>query len=94
MTKLEQIRNDLDKYIQKELEKSPPDRDFEVFSFEEKLCEIVDSLDEIIYFDPTPDGDSPYSDAEYIITPKERDQNALRSKQESHGRDHNIPFNW
>ena len=67
MTKLEQIRNDLDKYIQEELEKSPPDRDFEVFSFEEKLCEIVDSLDEII---------------------------ALRSKQESHGRDHNIPFNW
>ena len=94
MTKLEQIRNDLDNYIQEELKKSPPDRSFEVFSFEEKLCEIIDSLDEIIYFDPTPDGDSPYSDAEYIITPQERDQNALRSKQESHGRDHNIPFNW
>ena len=94
MTRLEQIRNDLDNYIKKELEKSPPDRSFEVFSFEEKLCEIVDSLDEIIYFDPTPDGDSPYSDAEYIITPEERDRNALRSKQESHGRDHNIPFNW
>ena len=94
MTKLEQIRNDLDKYIQEELEKSPPDRDFEVFSFEEKLCEIIDSLDEIIYFDPTPDGESPYSDAEYIITPQERDRDALRSKQESHGRDHNIPFNW
>jgi len=45
-------------------------------------------------FDPTPDGDSPYSDAEYIITPEERDRDALRSKQESHGRDHNIPFNY
>ena len=92
MTRLEQIRNDLDNYIKKELEKSPPDRSFEVFSFEEKLCEIVDSLDEIIYFDPTPDGDSPYSDAEYIITPEERDRNALLSKQESHGRGN--PFNW
>ena len=92
MTKLEQIRNDLDNYIREELKKSPPDRSFEVFSFEEKLCEIVDSLDEIIYFDPTPDGDSPYSDAEYIITPQERDRDALRNKQESHGRGN--PFNW
>ncbi len=92
MTKLEQIRNDLDNYIQEELKKSPPDRSFEVFSFEEKLCEIVDSLDEIIYFDPTPDGDSPYSDAEYISTPQERDRDALRSKQESHGRGN--PFYW
>ena len=92
MTKLEQIRNDLDNYIQEELKKSPPDRSFEVFSFEEKLCEIIDSLDEIIYFDPTPDGDSPYSDAEYIITPEERDREALESKRESHGREN--PFNW
>ncbi len=93
-TKLEEIRDSLDNYIKEELEKSLGDRSFEVFSFEEKLCEIVDSLDEIICFDPTPDGDSSFSDAEYIVTPKERDQNALRSKQESHGRDHNIPFNW
>ena len=90
-TKLEEIRDSLDKYIQEELEKSPPDRDWEVFSFEEKLYEVIDSLDEIIYFDPTPDGDSPYSDAEYIVTPQERDRNALRSKQESHGRVN--PFN-
>jgi len=53
MTKLEQIRNELDKYIKEELEKSLGDRDFEVFSFEEKLYEIIDSLDEIIHFDPT-----------------------------------------
>ena len=53
MTRLEQIRNDLDKYIREELEKSPPDRDFEVFSFEEKLYEIIDSLNEIIHFNPT-----------------------------------------
>ena len=80
MTKLEQIRNQLDKYIKDELEKSPPDRDFEVFSFEDQLYEIIDSLDEIIYFDPTPDGDSPYSDAEYIITPEERDRKAFEQK--------------
>ena len=53
MTRLEQIRNDLDKYIREELDKSPGDRDFEVFSFEEKLYEIIDSLDEIIHFNPT-----------------------------------------
>ena len=53
MTKLEQIRNDLNRYIKKELKKSPPNRDFEVFSFEEKLYEIIDSLDEIIHFNPT-----------------------------------------
>jgi hypothetical protein len=80
MTKLEQIRNDLDKYIQEELEKSPPDRDFEVFSFEENLYEIIDSLDEIIYYDPTPDADSPYSDAEYIVTAKERSKIAFEQK--------------
>ena len=80
MTRLEQIRNDLDKYIREELEKSPPDRDFEVCFFEEKLCEIVESLEEIIYYDPTPDGDSPYSDAEYIITAEERDREAFEQK--------------
>jgi len=43
-------------------------------------------------YDPTPDGDSPYSDAEYIITPEERDRKALESKRQSHGRGN--PFNW
>ena len=94
MTRLEQIRNELDKYIREELEKSPPDRDFEVFSFEDDLYEIIDSLDEIIYYDPTPDGDSPYSDAEYIITAEERDRKALEDKRKSHGRDHNISFHY
>ena len=42
-------------------------------------------------FDPTPDGDSPYSDAEYIITPEERNRMAFESKRESHGRGN--PFN-
>ena len=53
MTKLEQIRNELDKYIREELEKSPGHRDFEVFSFKDQLYEIVYSLNEIIHFDPT-----------------------------------------
>ena len=52
MTKLEQIRNDLDNYIQEELKKSPPDRDWEVFSFEDDLYEIIESFDQIIYYDP------------------------------------------
>ena len=42
--------------------------------------------------DPTPNGDSPYSDAEYIITPEERNRMAFESKRESHGRGN--PFNW
>ena len=52
MTKLEEIRNDLDNYIQEELKKSPPDRDWEVFSFEDDLYEIIESFDQIIYYDP------------------------------------------
>ena len=85
MTKLEQIRNDLDKYIQEELEKSPSDRDFEVFGFKENLYEIIDSLDDIIYYDPTPDADSPYSDAEYIVTAEERNRKALEQKLKDKG---------
>ena len=80
MTRLEQIRNELDKYIREELDKSPPDRDFEVCFFEEKLCEIVESFEEIIYYDPTPSGDSPYSDAEYIITAEERYRKSFKQK--------------
>ena len=53
-TKLEKIRDSLNNYIEEELKKSPPDRDFEVFSFEDDLYEIIESLEEIIYYDPTP----------------------------------------
>jgi len=53
-SKLEQIRASLDKYIKEELEKSPPDRDWEVWSFEDDLYEIIDAFDQIIYYDPTP----------------------------------------
>ncbi len=79
-SKLKEIRDNLKNYIQDELDKSPGDRDFEVFSFEEKLYEIVDSIDEIIYYDPTPSADCPYSDAEYIVTAKERSQIAFEQK--------------
>ena len=79
-TKLKEIRDNLKNYIQDELDKSPGDRDFDVFRFEEELHEIVDSIDEIIYYDPTPDADSPYSDAEYIVTAKERSQIAFEQK--------------
>ena len=53
-SKLEQIRDSLDKYIKDELEKSPPDRDWEVWSFEDDLYEIIEAFDQIIYYDPTP----------------------------------------
>ena len=53
-SKLEQIRDSLDKYIKEELEKSPPDRDWEVWSFEDDLYEIIEAFDQIIYYDPTP----------------------------------------
>ena len=43
--------------------------------------------------DPTPSGDSPYSDAEYIITAEERDRNSLDSKRESHGHRY-YSTNW
>ena len=79
-SKLKEIRDNLKNYIQDELDKSPGDRDFDVFSFEEKLHEIVDSIDEIIYYDPTPDADSPYSDAEYIVTAEERSRKAFEQK--------------
>ena len=79
-SKLKEIRDNLKNYIQDELDKSPGDRDFDVFSFEEKLYEIVDSIDEIIYYDPTPNADPPYSDAEYVVTAKERSQIAFEQK--------------
>ena len=78
--KLKEIRDNLKNYIQDELDKSPGDRNFDVFRFEEELHEIVDSIDEIIYYDPTPSADSPYSDAEYIVTAKERSKIAFEQK--------------
>ena len=53
-TKLEEIIDSLDEYIKEELEKSPPDRDWEVWSFEDDLYEIIEALEAIIYYDPTP----------------------------------------
>ena len=91
--KLEQIRNDLNKYIDDQLAIDPASRDWEVFAFEDKLCEVIDELDYVINYDPTPSGDSPYSDAEYIITPEERDRNAMNSKRESHAHRY-YSHNW
>ena len=92
-SKLEQIRNDLNKYIEDQLAIDPASRDWEVFAFEDKLCEVIDELDYVINYDPTPSGDFPYSDAEYIITPEERDRNAMDSKRESHSHRY-YSHNW
>ena len=80
MTRLEQIRNDLDKYINEELKKSPPDRDFEVFSFEDDLLGIIDSFDEIIYYDPTPQYLYDDTGGEPPISAEERTRNAFEQK--------------
>ena len=80
MTRLEQIRNDLDKYINQELKKSPPDRDFEVFSFEDDLLAIIDSFDEIIYYDPTPQYLYDDTGGEPPISAKERHRKAFEQK--------------
>ena len=80
MTRLEQIRNELDKYIKKELEKSPPDRDWEVFKFEDDLLEIVDSLDEIIDYDPTPQYLYDDTGGEPPISAEERSREAFEQK--------------
>ena len=53
-TKLEEIRDSLDQYIKDELQKSPGHRDWEVWSFEDDLYEIIEAMEAIIYYDPTP----------------------------------------
>tara|TARA_B100000963_G_C22146326_1_gene459812 strand:+ start:246 stop:503 length:258 start_codon:yes stop_codon:yes gene_type:complete len=80
MTKLEQIRNELDKYIKEELEKSPPDRDFEVFNFEDDLLGIIDSFDKIIYYDPTPQYLYDDTGGEPAISAEERHRKAFEQK--------------
>jgi len=80
MTKLEQIRNELDKYIREELDKSPGDRDFNVFSFEDDLLEIIDSFDEIINYDPTPQYLYDDTGGEPPISAKERIRKAFEQK--------------
>ena len=80
LTRLKQIRNDLDRYINEELQKSPGFRDWEVFSFEDDLLEIIDALNEIIYYDPTPQYLYDNTGGEPPISAKERSQIAFKQK--------------
>ena len=80
MTKLEQIRNDLDKYIREELDKSPGDKDFDVCFFEDQLNEIIDSFDEIINYDPTPQYLYDDTGGEPAISAEERSRKAFEQK--------------
>ncbi len=80
LTRLEEIRNDLDRYINEELQKSPGHRDWEVFSFEDDLLGIIDSFDEIIYYDPTPQYLYDNTGGEPPISVKERSQMAFEQK--------------
>ena len=80
VTRLEQIRNDLDRYINEELQKSPGHRDWEVFNFEDDLLEMIDSFDEIIHYDPTPQYLYDNTGGEPPISAKERSQIAFERK--------------
>ena len=93
---LEEIHTALEKLIKKEEKvknKYLPDAEYNVPTWD-NIYDALEAIESIIEFDPTPDGDSSYSDAEYIITSEEMDRKALESKRESHGRDHNIPFHY
>ena len=70
----------------------PCDAEYNVPTWD-KIYDALEILDSIINYDPTPSGDSPYSDAEYIITPEERDRNAMNSKRESHAHRY-YSHNW
>ena len=80
MTKLEQIKNELDKYIKEELKKSPPGRDWEVFNFEDDLLAIIDSFDEIINYDPTPQYLYDDTGGEPPVSAEERSKKAFEQK--------------
>ena len=91
MTKLEQIRNDLNKYIEDQLAIDPANRDWEVFAFEDKLCEVIDELDYVINYDPTPENG--FQEGEPPISAEERNRNSLNSKRESHSHRY-YSHNW
>ena len=80
MTRLEQIRNELDKYIKEELNKSPGHRSWEVFNFEDNLLEIIDSFDEIINYDPTPQYLYDDTGGEPPVSAEERSTKAFEQK--------------
>ena len=80
MTRLEEIRNELDKYIREELDKNPGDRDFNVFTFDDDLLEIIDSFDEIINYDPTPQYLYDDTGGEPAISAEERNRKAFEQK--------------
>ena len=80
MTKLEQIRNELDKYIKEELNKSPGHRSWEVFNFEDDLLEIIDSFDEIINYDLTPQYLYDDTNGEPPVSAEERSREAFEQK--------------
>ena len=80
MTRLEEIRNELDKYIREELDKNLGDRDFNVFTFDDDLLEIIDSFDEIINYDPTPQYLYDDTGGEPAISAEERNRKAFEQK--------------
>ena len=77
-SKLEQIRNDLNKYIDDQLANDPASRDWEVFAFEDKLCEVIEQIEEFnedsLKWDSIPDDDKKEcEDAFYAIEPTDQE---------------------
>jgi len=57
----------------------PDDKDL-IDEWWEEIGDHYDEYDSPYDIDPTPDADCPYSDAEYIVTAKERSQIAFEQK--------------
>ena len=85
--KLEKIYETLKDFAEKEEDlqcKWPCDSDYNVPTWD-KIYDALEILDSIINYEP--------SDAEYILTPEERDRNAMNSKRESHAHRY-YSHNW
>ena len=57
----------------------PDDKDL-INEWWEEIGDYYDEYNNPYDIDPTPDADSPYSDAEYIVTAKERSKIAFEQK--------------
>ena len=85
--KLEEIYETLKDFAEKEEDlqcKWPCDSNYNVPNWHE-IYDALEIIDSIINYEP--------SDAEYIITPQERDKNSLDSKRESHSHRY-YSHNW
>ena len=92
---LEQIYKTLKDFVEKEEDlqcKWPCDSDYNVPTWD-KIYDALDILDSIINYEPS-DAELESYFNDYQDPPHVRNQKMLEMKSESHGRNHNIPFNY